>query len=389
MVSVLEKLSREFGQKEQDETREGRHKNNVSAQPSCSYTAPSEEQLSCSGVSVSVPRESTFEERLVDKLLEAQQKQFQELRCFVKKEIAATNKRIDDMVISDDDSDLSSDNENGEPSLKRQKMSDDSDQTGTNSAKRGEASVSVLNRLSKMYEPSDKTGPAIDDSLAKIVRGMMNKDRDDKDDKTREELQEKHLRPENCEILITPKVNKEIWRTLPSSARNKDLELQKPQKLLVTAMLPLISSVDVLIKNDPKGENPSTNILVDNIMDAVAMLSHANDDMNGVRRSMIKPSLNTEYRALCSSQNPITANLFGDNIAEQLKTIQEVNKVGKKINNDEKHSKAFSYNKSPRVPFLGSRNSWASGSRKRGASSSGRHPVGMNRHQKKQRGGRQ
>ncbi|KAK3107013.1 hypothetical protein FSP39_004968 [Pinctada imbricata] len=250
MVSVLEKLSREFGQKGQDETREGRHENNVSAQPSCRYTAPSEEQISCSGVSVSIPRESTFEERLVDKLLEAQQKQFQELRCFVKKEIAATNKRIDDMVISDDDSDLSSDNENSEPSLKRQKMSDDSDQTGT----------------------------------------------------------------------------------------------------------------------------------------AVAMLSHTNDDMNGVRRTMIKPSLNTEYRALCSSQNPITANLFGDNIAEQLKTIQEVNKVGKKINNDEKNSKAFSYNKCPRVPFLGSRNSWASGSRKRGASSSGRHPVGMNRHQKKQRG---
>ena len=46
---------------------------------------------------------STFQERLVDKLVNAQTKQFKKLQSLVKREIAETNRRIDDLI--DDDSD--------------------------------------------------------------------------------------------------------------------------------------------------------------------------------------------------------------------------------------------------------------------------------------------
>ena len=305
MEPLLEKLSNEFGSREvQMDNQDGLN------------SAPSEKQPSCLG---DMSRDSTFEERLVDRLIHAQNKQFKELQSMVKREIADTNRRIDDLI-DDESDDHQSVSESEEPPPKIMKQVDK--HSGAESPKRGEASTSssVISRLTKQYDNTDKTGPPVDEKLANIMRSILkSEEKSKKDEKTRESLIEKHLRPENCELLLVPKVNKEIWRTLPSGTRNKDLEVQKPQKMVVNAMVPLLSVVDSVIREDPNGDNPSTNSLVDNVMDALAMLSHANDDLNALRRSSIRPSLHTDYRALCSAQNPVTENLFGDNITEQFK----------------------------------------------------------------------
>ena len=64
--------------------------------------------------------------------------------------------------------------------------------------------------------------PQIYDQLAKIINSRwLNKLND-------ESLREKlnaHLRPANCDRLITPKVNPEIWGRLDKETRVKDLKL--------------------------------------------------------------------------------------------------------------------------------------------------------------------
>ena len=48
-------------------------------------------------------------------------------------------------------------------------------------------------------------------------------------------------------------------------------------------------------------------------------------------REMIKPDLNAEYKRLCSPTTPITNNLFGDNLAQQVKDIGDTNKLRNKL----------------------------------------------------------
>ena len=171
---------------------------------------------------------------------------------------------------------------------------------------------------------SQKTEPAVyyNQHLRKIIRSIIRGDKDRNktdDEKVRTDLMEKCLRPES---LVAPKVNKEIWRTLSSSTRSKDLEAQKPQKLILHAIVPIASIVDKLIQNEPQGNDCATNGVVDTLMDAIAMLSITNGNMNTSRRNAIKPSLNADYRASSLPQNPVTDNLFGENLSEQLKRSQ-------------------------------------------------------------------
>lgn len=157
-------------------------------------------------------------------------------------------------------------------------------------------------------------------------------------------------------------MNKEIWRSLPAAARNSDLDIQNPQKLIARAIVPITRVVDTFVRMDPQDDKYGTNETVNRLMEAISMMAMANDEINHVRRNSIKPSLNADYRSLRSSQNAVTGNLFGDNITDQLKTIQESNKVGKKLNDRPK----FGHFPGNRWPFLGSRNSCIDGSRKRG-----------------------
>ena len=112
-----------------------------------------------------------------------------------------------------------------------------------------------------------------------------------------------------------------------------------------------------------------TQVTVNRLMKAISLIAMANDDLNHGRRNSIKPNLNADFRSLCSSQNAVTDNLFGDNITDQLKTIQEANKLGKRLSDEQSKSKYFNGN---RKPFLGSRNFWTHGSRKRGGGKNGR-----------------
>lgn len=61
-------------------------------------------------------------------------------------------------------------------------------------------------------------------------------------------------------------MNKEIWRSLPAAARNSDLYIQKPQKLIAHAIVPIIRVVDTFVRMDPQGDKDGTNETVNRLM---------------------------------------------------------------------------------------------------------------------------
>ncbi|KAK2559286.1 hypothetical protein P5673_018435 [Acropora cervicornis] len=73
-------------------------------------------------------------------------------------------------------------------------------------------------------------------------------------------------------------------------------------------------------------------------MDAVILLSNANTEVNLRRRERLKLELHPSYRHLCNPSNPITSQLFGDDLPKAVKDIAEANKISSKLHGERKPS---------------------------------------------------
>ena len=121
----------------------------------------------------------------------------------------------------------------------------------------------------------------------------------------------------------------------PSShAKRNDLRLASVQKVLVKIGAILAQYADKLMTarlentNGRKMSHEDMNGLLGLQIDALALLGYANYDLSLRRREVIKPTLNREYGTLCSSQNPVTSLLFGDDLQAQLNAIRASNRLG-------------------------------------------------------------
>ena len=73
-------------------------------------------------------------------------------------------------------------------------------------------------------------------------------------------------------------------------------------------------------------------------MDGVLLLANANQELTYRRRELMRPQLNSNYRHLCSPSNPVTAELFGDDLPKAVKDISDTNRLSSNLNKDSSFS---------------------------------------------------
>ena len=104
---------------------------------------------------------------------------------------------------------------------------------------------------------------------------------------------------------------------------------------ILKGIVPVIGVINSLMSR-PTATEPSTQGNIDfkvditQLLDAVAIIGYANQELNMRRRDLIKPDLNRQFAGLCSHV-PITGFLFGDDLPQQCKDIQQTNKIGHKV----------------------------------------------------------
>ena len=107
------------------------------------------------------------------------------------------------------------------------------------------------------------------------------------------------------------------------------------QKSLVRGATAVVSVVNNLITASGM---PSKNEVVNNLMDGVLLLANANMELNVRRREALRPELHTSYRYLCAPSNPISSELFGDDLPKAVKDITDTNRITSKLQQDKKES---------------------------------------------------
>ena len=190
----------------------------------------------------------------------------------------------------------------------------------------------LLNNFDQLYAEDAPTAEAVNDKLAQVIDKMVSHKLPE--DKATEKLKSLQ-RPMNIKNLECTRVNPEVWGSLKPKTRSQDIKLQSVQQALLKGVVPIVSVIDSLMtrlstsasglgNQEFKGE-------ITKLLDAVAVMGHANHELNMRRREFIKPDLNRQFAGLCSPHVPVTGFLFGDNLPQQCKDIQQTNKIGQQV----------------------------------------------------------
>lgn len=115
-----------------------------------------------------------------------------------------------------------------------------------------EAGECLLQEIAQDFDAEATTSPSVSQKLADIVNNrwenLLN------ESKLKEKM-EQYSRPENCDKLMAPRVNPEIWGKLNHTSHGSDLKMVNLQKTLVRVGSALTQSIEILLSKLAEGSN--------------------------------------------------------------------------------------------------------------------------------------
>ena len=166
----------------------------------------------------------------------------------------------------------------------------------------------------KGFAASFAVGADMGDPIRSDVANSLNFALVEKlEDKCLQDTIDKYKCPQNCEALVVPKVNPQIWENINSQTRSRDLKLQRVQKPLIKGLTALAKACE-----GPCSVEQEHGLL---------LLATANFELNNLRKDLIKPDLNPRYAHLCKPSNKVSTHLFGDDLGKQIKELQDEQKA--------------------------------------------------------------
>jgi hypothetical protein len=211
-----------------------------------------------------------------------------------------------------------------EPLSKKRKV-DDCDKDDD---KEKRTEVSRFKKLSDKLVKAEKVGDDIDEDLADAVNDLFARGMSEENFK---KMLLDMCRPKNCVGLREVRTNTLIWKLLSDRAQGLDQRLRMVQMAVCkagTILSRILSDVGDLEKEEVSDLGQS---IIDKGMEAMGLLGHANVHVNWRRREIMRPEIDRDYGNLCSPNIAFSEWLFGDNVSNELKDIQAVNRVKTRI----------------------------------------------------------
>ena len=130
---------------------------------------------------------------------------------------------------------------------------------------------------------------------------------------------DKQLIPGNCMFLEIPRVDPEIFVSIPQQAKGHDVKLQRQQTIFVKAAVLITQLTNKLmqVKVDQQMSEELLVSLKESASEVFPILSHAESKMLQMRRDDIVPHLAKEIKQLRNDVQKGSEHLFGDNITNE------------------------------------------------------------------------
>ena len=177
---------------------------------------------------------------------------------------------------------------------------------------------------------SDHKQPPVDAGWAAIVNAFAT---GGVTDKVLSDRKAAILDIENTNMLVAPRLNECVWNVIQKETRSRDSSLQNVQKAVMKGLIPIVKLADkfLQLKTNKNGETPDPNEVFNEIANGVTLILAGHHNLNMMRRELVKPDLNKDFKSICSQNCPITTELFGDDLPKRLKDIGDANKAGNKV----------------------------------------------------------
>jgi len=156
-------------------------------------------------------------------------------------------------------------------------------------------------------------GKPVEDEIAKNMASMLS---GRMDEKKLLETMEEYETPENIPALKVPLVNEEIWNSVSPKIRSTDLKAQRVQRFLTKGMTAMVTD----LKEPSKMQ-----------IDGLACLTAANNELNMLRREVIKTEINNRFLPLCKPSVKVTDFLFGDDLSRQMRDLAAAQKTTSQV----------------------------------------------------------
>ena len=159
---------------------------------------------------------------------------------------------------------------------------------------------------------------------------------------------ERYPEPENTENLSSKDINVEIYRCLDPYVKKKDFVLKNVQGMMCTssiANIRLIEEIANLYKNK-KISQQGANTLLKCASDSTKLLARAQSDISLFRKFLMKPHLQFKYQQLCAKKT-FGKNLFGDDLAKEIKDIDEESKIMKTVGKNIRYKNRYEPYRNP------------------------------------------
>lgn len=137
-------------------------------------------------------------------------------------------------------------------------------------------------------------------------------------------FEDKYFRPENCENLVVPKVNKDIWSKLPRSAHMIDSKMQDVQRYFVKGIIPLVE----LAEQAGKATQPiDPTQLKDTLCSSLCLLGHGFLGFSHRRRSLLRQYFTDKFKPICNGDVPVDSELFSSDGMKRMKELGDYTKI--------------------------------------------------------------
>lgn len=170
-------------------------------------------------------------------------------------------------------------------------------------------------------QTEEKTSGKISSGLAKAVNASVTIKSNADSIKS---IEDKYYRPENCENLCVPRVNREIWSALSRQANTQDSKMQDIQKSLVKGMIPIVQLAEQCCKSKELLDPVKTRSL---LSDSICLLGHGFLSLTHRRRSIMKPYFNDKFKPICNNDVPVDTLLFGTDCTKKMKELGDYTKI--------------------------------------------------------------
>ena len=170
----------------------------------------------------------------------------------------------------------------------------------------------------------DDEGAATNEEVAELVNQIWST-KQEKD--TVKELFKKHKKPANINAQKV-NVNEEVVHSIPKSAKSRDMQLRSVQGIVAKTAVPLVESLARLINVD---EELDRQKLVDSTVDGITLLAHANQQLNQMRRDMLRPTVHPKYQPLCyKAEGDSSKLLFGEKLMDRIRGVSQGGKMARR-----------------------------------------------------------